>query len=91
MYLAPGVQGNASTHSINGGLSLENEVQFNGVPVAFVQYQGVQTYINPPYEMVNEFRVNSSTFDAVYGVGQGAMGVHFQKNRPLTHSWTRNR
>lgn len=73
MYLAPGVQGSASGHSINGGLTVENEVQFNGVPVAFVQYQGVQTYINPPYEMVNEFRVNSSTFEAQYGVGQGAV------------------
>jgi hypothetical protein len=49
MYLAPGVQGNASSHNINGGLTFENEVQFNGVPVAFVQYQGNQTYINPPY------------------------------------------
>ncbi len=40
MYLAPGVQGNATSHNINGGLTFENEVQFNGVPVAFVQYSG---------------------------------------------------
>jgi hypothetical protein len=73
MYLAPGVQGNAGSHNINGGLTFENEVQFNGVPVAFVQYAGVQTQINPPYEMVNEFRVNSSTFNATYGLGQGAV------------------
>ena len=32
MYLAPGVQGNAASHNINGGLTFENEVQFNGVP-----------------------------------------------------------
>ncbi len=73
MYLAPGVQGNASAHYINGGVTFENEVQFNGIPVAFVDYEGNQTYINPPYEMVNEFRVNSSTFDARYGLGQGSV------------------
>jgi hypothetical protein len=73
MYLAPGVQGNANQHNINGGVTFENEVQFNGVPVAFVDYAGNQTYINPPYEAISEFRVNSSTFDARYGLGQGAV------------------
>ena len=73
MYLAPGVQGSASSHNINGGVTFENEVQFNGVPVAFVDYSGNQTYINPPYEAISEFRVNSSTFDARYGLGQGAV------------------
>ena len=72
-YLAPGVQGSATYHNINGGVTFENEVQFNGVPVAFVQYQGNQTNINPPYEAVNEFRVSGSTFDAQYGLGQGAV------------------
>jgi hypothetical protein len=85
MYLAPGVQGNASSHNINGGLTYENEVQFNGVPVAFVQYQGNQTYINPPYEMVNEFRVNSSTFEATYGVGQGAVTYNMASGTNRIH------
>ena len=65
--------GHASSHAINGGVTFENEVQFNGVPVAFVQFQGNQTNINPPYEAVNEFRVNTSTFNAQYGIGQGAV------------------
>ena len=73
MFLAPGVQGSSSSHNINGGVTFENEVQFNGIPVAFVDYSGNQTYINPPYEAISEFRVNSSTFDARYGLGQGAV------------------
>jgi Carboxypeptidase regulatory-like domain len=73
MFLAPGVQGTSTSHIINGGVTYENEVQFNGVPVAFVDYAGNQTYINPPYESIDEFRVNSSTFDARYGIGQGAV------------------
>ena len=72
-YLAPGVQGSASSHAINGGVTFENEVQFNGIPVAFIQFQGNQTNINPPYEAVNEFRVSTSTFNAQYGIGQGAV------------------
>jgi len=85
IYLAPGVQGNASAHNINGGMTLENEVEFNGVPVAFVQNQGVQTDINPPYEMVNEFRVNSSTFEALYGVGQGAVTYNMASGTNRLH------
>ena len=72
-YLVPGVQGNAASHNINGGVNFENETDFNGIPVAFVDYQGNQTYINPPFEMVNEFRVVSSTFDARYGISMGAV------------------
>ncbi len=86
MYLAPGVQGNAGSHNINGGLTFENEVQFNGVPVAFVQYAGVQTQINPPYEMVNEFRVNSSTFNATYGLGQGAVTYNMASGTNQLHA-----
>ncbi|MGB6690688.1 MAG: carboxypeptidase regulatory-like domain-containing protein [Terracidiphilus sp.] len=73
IYLAPGVEGSSSSHTIDGGVTYENEVQFNGVPVAFVQFEGNQTYINPPYEAVQEFRVDGSTFDPQFGLGQGAV------------------
>ena len=73
MYLAPGVAGSSTSHTINGAVTYENAVQFNGIPVAFVDFSGNQTYMNPPYEAVSEFRVNSSTFDAQFGVGQGAV------------------
>jgi hypothetical protein len=86
MYLAPGVQGGSSSHAINGGLTYENEVQFNGVPVAFVQYAGDQTNINPPYEMVNEFRVNSTTFEANYGLGQGAVTYNMASGTNALHA-----
>lgn len=66
-------RGNSGSHNINGGVNYENETLFNGVPVTFVDYAGNQTYINPPYEAVDEFRVNSSTFNAQYGLGQGAV------------------
>ena len=85
MYLAPGVGGNASSHWINGGVTYENEVQFNGVPVAFVDFAGNQTYINPPYEAVSEFRVNSATFDAQYGLGQGVVAFQMASGTNQFH------
>jgi len=85
MYLAPGVGGNAGGHWINGGVTYENEVQFNGVPVSFVQFQGNQTYINPPYEAVSEFRVNTATFDAQYGIGQGAVAFQMASGTNQFH------
>jgi hypothetical protein len=84
-YLAPGVQGSAGSHNINGGVTYENESQFNGVPVAFVQFQGNQTNINPPYEAVNEFRVSSSTFNAEYGLGQGAVTFNMASGTNQLH------
>jgi hypothetical protein len=85
IYLAPGVTGSANSHNINGGVTYENEVDFNGVPVAFVDYSGNQTYMNPPYEAVNEFRVNSSTFDARYGLGQGAVTFNMASGTNQLH------
>jgi hypothetical protein len=84
-YLAPGVQGTATSHAINGGVTYENEVQFNGVPVAFVQFQGNQTNINPPYEAIDEFRVASSTFNAQYGLGQGAVTFNMASGTNAFH------
>ncbi len=85
MYLAPGVGGNAGSHWINGGVTYENEVMFNGIPVSFVQFQGNQTYINPPYEAVSEFRVNTATFDAQYGLGQGTVAFQMASGTNQYH------
>ena len=81
VLLTPGATSNSADFSvggpagisINGGVVYNSTVQFNGVPVAFVQFSGNQTAINPPYEMVSEFRVNSSTFDSRYGLGKGVV------------------
>ena len=85
IYLTPGVQGNASAHNINGGITFESDVRFNGVPTAFVDYPGNQTNINPPYEMVSEFRVNSATFDARYGIGMGTVTFNMASGTNQLH------
>jgi len=71
IFLSPGVQGSTFSREINGGTNFENEVLFNGIPISMPNLEGQQTYMNPPFEMVNQFRVERATFAAQYGLGQG--------------------
>ncbi len=73
VFLAPGVQGSAWSKEISGGINFESGVVFNGIPLVQPNMQGQQTYMNPPFEMVNEFRVERSTFSAQYGLAQGVV------------------
>jgi len=76
VFLAPGVTGGTFSKRINGGVDFENEVVFNGVPMAQSETQGFQTIWNPPFELVNEFNVLRSSFSAQYGLAQGAITYH---------------
>jgi hypothetical protein len=73
IFLAPGVQGSTFSKRINGGVDFQTEVVFNGIPAPQAETSGMQTNFNPPYEMVNEFRIERSTFSAQYGLAQGAV------------------
>jgi hypothetical protein len=72
-FLAPGVQGNTFTTEVSGGVNFQEEVVYNGVPLPQAETEGMQLYIDPPWEMVKEFRVQTSTFSAQYGLAQGAV------------------
>ena len=72
IFLAPGVQGSSFSHRINGGVDFQTESLFNGIPVTQAETAGFQTNINPPFELVNQFRVERATFSAQYGLAQGA-------------------
>jgi hypothetical protein len=73
VFLAPGVTGGTFSKRINGGVDFQNEVVFNGIPMAQAETQGFQTIWNPPFELVNEFNVLRSSFSAQYGLAQGAI------------------
>jgi hypothetical protein len=68
--------GNTFSHRINGGVDFQNEVVFNGIPIAQAETQGFQTIWNPPFELVNEFNVLRSSFSAQYGLAQGVITYH---------------
>ncbi len=73
IFLAPGVTGSSFSHRINGGVDFQNEVVFNGIPMAQSETQGFQTIWNPPFELVGEFNVLRSSFSAQYGLAQGVI------------------
>lgn len=76
VFLAPGVTGDSFSKRINGGVDFQNEVVFNGVPMAQSETQGYQTIWNPPFELTNEFNVLRSSFSAQYGLAQGVITYH---------------
>ncbi len=73
VFLAPGVTGNTFSKRINGGVDFQNEVVFNGIPMAQAETQGFQTIWNPPFDLVNQFNVLRSSFSAQYGLAQGVI------------------
>jgi len=72
-FLAPGVTGSAFSHRIGGGVDFEEEIVYNGIPAPQPETEGYTTNFNPPFEMVQEVKVERSTFSAQFGLGQGAL------------------
>ncbi len=85
IFLAPGVTGSEFSHRISGGEDFQDEVLFQGIPAVQSETEGYQTYINPPFEMVNEFHVSSSVFSTQYGLGQGAVNYGFVSGTNTLH------
>jgi hypothetical protein len=72
-FLAPGTTGSTFSHRISGGVDFQQEILYNGIPVVQPETEGYTTNFDPPFEMVQEFRVELTTFSAQYGLGQGAL------------------
>ena len=85
IFLAPGVQGGAFSHRIDGGVDFQNEVVFNGIPAVQSETQGMQTNINPPFELVGQFKVLQNVFPAQYGLAQGVAQYQFSSGTELLH------
>lgn len=93
VFLAPGVQGSGFSKRINGGVDFQSEVVFNGIPVPQSETEGYQTGFNPPFELVNQFRLERSTFSAQYGLAQGAVTYQMASGTNKLHGdvWYINR
>ncbi|WP_446742209.1 carboxypeptidase regulatory-like domain-containing protein [Silvibacterium acidisoli] len=85
LFLTPGVTGGEWSHRIDGGTDYEDTVMFNGVVAVQSETQGYQSNINPPFEMVNEIQVLTSSFSAQYGLGQGVASYQFASGTDKLH------
>jgi hypothetical protein len=72
-FLTPGTTGSAFSHTVSGGVDFEQEILYNGIPVPQSETEGYTTNYNPPFELVQEFRLERTTFAAQFGLGQGAL------------------
>ncbi len=75
---APTIGAEVGSLVINGGITdVSSYPYYNGIPI--------EQPVSPPYEMVNEFRVASSTFSAQYGLEQGAITYNMASGTNQLH------
>ena len=84
-FMAPGTTGDTFSHRVSGGVDFEQEIVYNGVPVPESETEGYTTNYNPPFELVEEYRVQRSTFSAQYGLGQGALTYQMRSGSNMYH------
>ena len=84
-FTAPGTTGNTFSHRVSGGVDFEQEIVYNGIPAPQPETEGYTTNFNPPFELVQEYRVEKSTFSAQFGLGQGALTYQMASGTNLYH------
>ena len=84
-FLAPGTTGSTFSHRVSGGVDFEQEIMYNGIPVPQPETQGYTTNFNPPFDFVEEYRVERTTFSAQFGLGQGALTYQMKSGTNQYH------
>jgi hypothetical protein len=84
-FLAPGTTGSTFSHRISGGVDFEQEIVYNGIPAPQPETEGYTTNFNPPYDLVEESKVERSTFSAQFGLGQGALTYQMKSGTNQYH------
>ena len=84
-FTAPGTTGNTFSHRVSGGVDFEQEIVYNGIPAPQPETEGYTTNFNPPFELVEEYKVERSTFSAQFGLGQGALTYQMKSGTNRYH------
>ena len=84
-FLAPGTTGGTFSHRISGGVDFEQEIMYNGIPAPQPETEGYTTNFNPPFDLVEESKVERSTFSAQFGLGQGALTYQMKSGTNQYH------
>src|SRR6202158_4808275 len=71
IFLTPGVSGIPWSKNINGSPDFSQEVLYDGISAQLAVTPGFLAQTSPPYEAVEEFKVQNSLFPAEYGRGFG--------------------
>jgi len=84
-FTAPGTTGSTFSHRVSGGVDFEQEIIYNGIPVPQSETEGYTTNYNPPFDLVQEYKVERSTFSAQFGLGQGALTYQMKSGTNSYH------
>jgi hypothetical protein len=77
VFLTPGVTGDTFTSRVNGGATYSQEMIIDGQPFIYADHGGAFETFRPPFEAVDEFKVQTNVYSAKYGRGTGVYNFHF--------------
>ncbi len=85
IFLTPGVTGTQWSKSINGSPGFSQEVLIDGVDMQNIGAPGFIAEASPPYESVEEFKVQNTMYPAEYGGGYGVMNFTLKSGTNQYH------
>ena len=85
MFLTPGVTGTQWSKSINGAPAFSQEVLIDGIDMQNMGAPGFIAEASPPYEAVEEFKVQNTLYPAEFGGGFGVMNFTMRSGTNKYH------
>jgi hypothetical protein len=85
IFLTPGVSGIPWSKNINGSPDFSQEVLYDGISGQLAVTPGFLAQTSPPYEAVEEFKVQNSLFPAEYGRGFGVINFTLRSGTNQFH------
>ena len=85
MFLTPGVTGTQWNKSINGAPGFSQQVLIDGIDMQNIGAPGFIAEASPPYEAVEEFKVQNTLYPAEFGGGFGVMNFTMRSGANKYH------
>ncbi len=85
IFLTPGVTGNQWNKSINGAPGFSQQVLIDGIDMQNIGAPGFVAEASPPYEAVEEFKVQNTLYPAEFGGGFGVMNFTMKSGTNSFH------
>jgi hypothetical protein len=85
IFLTPGVTGNQWSKTINGNPDFSQEVLIDGVSAQLAVTPGFLAQTSPPYEAIEEFKVQNTLFPVEFGRGFGVINYTLRSGSNQFH------
>ncbi len=85
IFLTPGVTGTQWSKSINGAPGFSAEILIDGIDMQNIGAPGFIAEASPPYEAVEEFKVQNTMYPAEYGGGYGVLNFTLKSGTNKFH------